>query len=101
MGKPIAEAEWDIVRHSRPPGTCISFLMVRGIGWIAHTCSTGCNVSLACAQDDVAGCYEYYADLAEKLDARQNEPIEVPMEEFKTCLRREPLGVVGLISAWN
>ena len=96
MGKPIAEAEWDIVRHP---------------------CSTPCNLSppgepLAagphswdiaslCAQDDVAGCYEYYADLAEKLDSRQDEPIEVPMEEFKTCLRREPLGVVGLISAWN
>jgi betaine-aldehyde dehydrogenase len=49
----------------------------------------------------VAGCYEYYADLAEKLDDSQDTPIEVPMEEFKTVLRREPLGPVGLISAWN
>ena len=49
----------------------------------------------------MAGCYEYYADLAEKLDGEQDTPIEVPMEEFKTVLRREPLGPVGLISAWN
>ena len=40
----------------------------------------------------MAGCYEYYADLAEKLDGEQDTPIEVPMEEFKTVLRREPLG---------
>lgn len=52
-------------------------------------------------QDDVAGCFEYYADLAEKLDKSQDTPVELPMEEFKTVLRREPLGVVGAISAWN
>lgn len=52
-------------------------------------------------QDDVAGCFEYYADLAEKLDESQDSPVALPMEEFKTVLRREPLGPVGLISAWN
>jgi betaine-aldehyde dehydrogenase len=52
-------------------------------------------------QDDVAGCFEYYADLAEKLDESQDSPVPLPMEEFKTVLRREPLGPVGLISAWN
>ncbi|BDA42516.1 betaine aldehyde dehydrogenase 2 [Coccomyxa sp. Obi] len=51
--------------------------------------------------DDVAGCFEYYADLAEKLDESQDSPVALPMEEFKTVLRREPLGPVGLISAWN
>ncbi|EIE20955.1 betaine aldehyde dehydrogenase [Coccomyxa subellipsoidea C-169] len=51
--------------------------------------------------DDVAGCFEYYADLAEKLDGSQDSPVPLPMEEFKTVLRREPLGPVGLISAWN
>jgi betaine-aldehyde dehydrogenase len=33
-------------------------------------------------QDDVAGCFEYYAGLAEKLDARQYSPIDVGMDEF-------------------
>eukprot|EP00882_Tetradesmus_deserticola_P018780 GHRQ01020168.1.p1 GENE.GHRQ01020168.1~~GHRQ01020168.1.p1 ORF type:complete len:184 (-),score=44.05 GHRQ01020168.1:481-1032(-) len=52
-------------------------------------------------QDDVAGCFDYYADLAEKLDARQYSAIDVGMEEFSVKVRREPLGVVGLITPWN
>ncbi|DBA85159.1 TPA: hypothetical protein ACH3X2_005875 [Trebouxia sp. C0005] len=51
--------------------------------------------------DDVAGCFEYYAELAEKLDKRQGEPLQLPMDEFKGKIRREPLGVVGLITPWN
>uniref|UniRef100_A0A383V7C2 Aldehyde dehydrogenase domain-containing protein n=1 Tax=Tetradesmus obliquus TaxID=3088 RepID=A0A383V7C2_TETOB len=51
--------------------------------------------------DDVAGCLDYYADLAEKLDARQGSAIDVGMEEFSVTVRREPLGVVGLITPWN
>eukprot|EP00891_Asterochloris_glomerata_P007829 jgi/Astpho2/7829/e_gw1.00117.41.1_t len=51
--------------------------------------------------DDVAACFEYYADLAEKLDERQWAPIDVPMAEFKSAVRREPLGVIGLICPWN
>ncbi|KAL2632490.1 hypothetical protein R1flu_003969 [Riccia fluitans] len=51
--------------------------------------------------DDVSGCFEYYADLAEKLDERQYSPIEVPMEQFKSSVLREALGVVGLITPWN
>ncbi|KAF6259119.1 aldehyde dehydrogenase domain-containing protein [Scenedesmus sp. NREL 46B-D3] len=51
--------------------------------------------------DDVAGCFDYYADLAEKLDARQYSAIDVGMEEFSVKVRREPLGVVGLITPWN
>ena len=53
------------------------------------------------SQDDVASCFDYYADLAEKLDARQYAPIDVGMEEFKVAVRREPLGVVGLVTPWN
>lgn len=30
--------------------------------------------------DDVAGVFEYYAGLAEALEARQDQRIEVPME---------------------
>ncbi|RLN03598.1 uncharacterized protein C2845_PM13G12800 [Panicum miliaceum] len=51
--------------------------------------------------DDVAGCFEYFADQAEALDKRQNSPVSLPMETFKCHLRREPIGVVGLISPWN
>lgn len=52
-------------------------------------------------QDDVAGCFEYYADLADKLDKRQGQALQLPMEEFKGAIRREPLGAVGLITPWN
>ncbi|KAL3695145.1 hypothetical protein R1sor_008796 [Riccia sorocarpa] len=51
--------------------------------------------------DDVSGCFDYYADLAEKLDEKQYSPIEVPMEQFKSSVLREALGVVGLITPWN
>ncbi|KAF5185246.1 Betaine aldehyde dehydrogenase protein, partial [Thalictrum thalictroides] len=48
--------------------------------------------------DDVAGCFEYYAELAEGLDAKQKAPISIPMDTFKTHVFREPIGVVGLIT---
>ncbi|GAA0141914.1 dehydrogenase [Lithospermum erythrorhizon] len=51
--------------------------------------------------DDVAGCFEYYADLAEGLDKKQKSPITLPMETFKCHVLREPIGVVGLITPWN
>ncbi|XP_020259275.1 LOW QUALITY PROTEIN: betaine aldehyde dehydrogenase 1, chloroplastic-like [Asparagus officinalis] len=51
--------------------------------------------------DDVAGCFEYYADLAEALDAKQRSPVSLPMDTFKSYVLREPIGVVGLITPWN
>ncbi|ESR52974.1 Betaine aldehyde dehydrogenase 1 [Citrus sinensis] len=51
--------------------------------------------------DDVAGCFEYYADLAEGLDAKQKAPVSLPMENFKSYVLKEPIGVVGLITPWN
>nr|AIL24123.1 betaine aldehyde dehydrogenase 1 [Tamarix hispida] len=51
--------------------------------------------------DDVAACFEYYAGLAEALDAKQNAPITLPMEQFKCYVLRQPIGVVGLITPWN
>ncbi|KAJ6882160.1 betaine aldehyde dehydrogenase 1 [Populus alba x Populus x berolinensis] len=51
--------------------------------------------------DDVAGCFEYYADLAEGLDAKQKAPVSLPMETFKSFVLKEPLGVVALITPWN
>ncbi|KDO69798.1 hypothetical protein CISIN_1g029019mg [Citrus sinensis] len=50
--------------------------------------------------DDVAGCFEYYADLAEGLDAKQKAPVSLPMENFKSYVLKEPIGVVGLITPW-
>jgi betaine-aldehyde dehydrogenase len=49
----------------------------------------------------VATCFDYYAGLAEQLDEKQYTPIDVGMEEFSVKVRREPLGVVGLITPWN
>lgn len=51
-------------------------------------------------QDDVAGCFEYYADLAEGLDAKKKVPISLPMDTFKSHAVKEPIGVVGLITPW-
>ncbi|CAB4280857.1 unnamed protein product [Prunus armeniaca] len=51
--------------------------------------------------DEVAGCFEYYAGLAEGLDAKQKAPISLPAENFKSHVLQEPIGVVGLITAWN
>eukprot|EP00877_Chromochloris_zofingiensis_P013539 jgi/Chrzof1/8439/Cz03g10210.t1 len=51
--------------------------------------------------DDVATCFDYYAGLAEKLDEGQYTTVDVGMEEFSVKVRREPLGVVGLITPWN
>lgn len=56
-----------------------------------------CFVNL---QDDVAGCFEYYADLAEGLDAKQKAPVSLPMDNFKSYVLQEPIGVVGLITPW-
>ncbi|CAN1777687.1 Aminoaldehyde dehydrogenase ALDH10A8, chloroplastic [Linum perenne] len=51
--------------------------------------------------DDVAGCFEYYADLAEGLDSKQLASVSLPMETFKSHVLLEPLGVVALITPWN
>lgn len=51
--------------------------------------------------DDVAGCFEYYADLAEALDKKQKAPLALPMDTFKCHIVKEPIGVVGLITPWN
>ncbi|RVW52825.1 Betaine aldehyde dehydrogenase 1, chloroplastic [Vitis vinifera] len=51
--------------------------------------------------DDVASCFEYFADHAEALDAQQKAPLSLPMETFKCHILKEPVGVVGLITPWN
>ena len=52
-------------------------------------------------QDDVAGCFEYYADLAEKQGKQPETSVELPMSEFTSVIRHEPLGPVALISSFN
>lgn len=51
--------------------------------------------------DDVIATFEYYAELAEGLDARQDSKVPLPSGDFSARLRREPCGVVGLIVPWN
>jgi len=51
--------------------------------------------------DDVIATFEYYASVAEEMDAAQNQPVALPGDDFSARLRREPCGVVGLIVPWN
>jgi len=51
--------------------------------------------------DDVIATFEYYAELAEGLDAAGDTNVPLPSEDFSARLRREPCGVVGLIVPWN
>jgi betaine-aldehyde dehydrogenase len=50
---------------------------------------------------DAAGCFEFYADLAEELDAAAPESLAIPDDRFTAKVVREPLGVVGAIIPWN
>ena len=49
--------------------------------------------------DDAAGCFEFYADLAER--SVMHETIALPDERFECVVRYEPVGVVGQIIPWN
>ncbi|MFJ2320994.1 aldehyde dehydrogenase family protein [Pseudomonas sp. NPDC087817] len=51
--------------------------------------------------DDVIATFEYYAGLAEGLDAKLDSNVALPSDDFSARLRREPCGVVGLIVPWN
>jgi betaine-aldehyde dehydrogenase len=50
---------------------------------------------------DAAGCFDFYAELAEELDAAPSESIALPDSRFTCKVVREPLGVVGAIVPWN
>lgn len=56
--------------------------------------------------DDVAGCFRYYAEEAEKLGPnKQNEitksPIALPDDRFESFTTQSPIGVAALITPWN
>ncbi|AET92833.1 aldehyde dehydrogenase (NAD) family protein [Burkholderia sp. YI23] len=49
---------------------------------------------------DVVATFDYYAQLAETLDAA-DEAIAIPSADHRAVIRREPVGVVALIVPWN
>lgn len=51
--------------------------------------------------DDAAGCFDFYADLAEQLDAEPFESVALPDARFECRVRYEPVGVAGQIIPWN
>lgn len=51
--------------------------------------------------DDTAGCFEYYAELAEELDGRQGTEVRLPDHRFSSRTYLEPVGPAGLIIPWN
>ncbi|MEX3934453.1 aldehyde dehydrogenase family protein [Paraburkholderia phymatum] len=50
---------------------------------------------------DAAGCFEFYAGLAEKLDTDAEKPIALSDGRFSSVARKEPVGVAGAIIPWN
>lgn len=50
---------------------------------------------------DAAGCFEFYAELAEQHPAWRPQPLTVPDTRFATTVAHEPVGVVGAIIPWN
>lgn len=50
---------------------------------------------------DAAGCFDYYAGLAEQLDNNPEEIVELPDERFTSKAVKEPIGVAGAIIPWN
>jgi betaine-aldehyde dehydrogenase len=49
--------------------------------------------------DDAAGCFDYYAALAE--NATDEQRVALPNPDFDTRVRLEPIGPVGQIVPWN
>ncbi len=50
---------------------------------------------------DAAGCFEFYADLAEQFDNGAEEAIALPDDRFTSKVVKEPVGVAGAIIPWN
>lgn len=51
--------------------------------------------------EDTAGCFSFYAGLAEELDANPEQPITLGEPRFSSKVVREPIGVAGAIIPWN
>ncbi len=50
---------------------------------------------------DAAGCFEFYAGLAERLDRDAERPVALSDDCFSSVARKEPVGVAGAIIPWN
>lgn len=50
---------------------------------------------------DAAGCFDFYANLAEELDHKQGHTITLPDDRFRSQVFYEPVGPSGLIIPWN
>ena len=50
---------------------------------------------------DTAGCFDFYADLADGLDGHREQSIALADERFTSVARKEPVGVAGAIIPWN
>ncbi|TDN61593.1 aldehyde dehydrogenase family protein [Paraburkholderia sp. BL10I2N1] len=50
---------------------------------------------------DAAGCFEFYAGLADKLDDAAEQPVTLSDDRFSSVARKEPVGVAGAIIPWN
>lgn len=51
--------------------------------------------------EDTAGCFAFYAGLAEEMDDNPEEPIALAEPRFSSKVVREPIGVAGAIIPWN
>ncbi|MEF0942713.1 aldehyde dehydrogenase family protein [Rhizobium sp. BR 362] len=50
---------------------------------------------------DAAGCFDFYAGLAEQLDNNPEETIALADDRFTSKAVKEPIGVAGAIIPWN
>ncbi|MCW0001990.1 aldehyde dehydrogenase family protein [Pararhizobium sp. YC-54] len=50
---------------------------------------------------DAAGCFDFYAGLAEQLDSNPEECIVLADDRFTSKAVKEPIGVAGAIIPWN
>ncbi|OAP50216.1 aldehyde dehydrogenase family protein [Sinorhizobium saheli] len=50
---------------------------------------------------DAAGCFDFYAGLAEEFDTKSAEPVVLSDARFTSKAVKEPMGVVGAIVPWN
>jgi betaine-aldehyde dehydrogenase len=50
---------------------------------------------------DTAYCFDFYADLAERLDEEREQSVALSDGRFSSVARKEPIGVCGAIIPWN
>lgn len=50
---------------------------------------------------DAIATFNYYAEQAEQLEAKQNKPFDLPDPSYQGQTRLEPVGAVGMIVPWN